>query len=244
MDEDQAEEILNHRPCFTIPGKEGVSLAAGQVIVKRVLGVGGQGSAFLVGGENSRRLYVAKVLAPEALSDTDTFSDELVKGPEKATEARILLKYLKEPSERIISLLAMNMSHNHAVLYYEFCDAGDLQKVMTGFWKHRQHVPEGFLWHVFGQLTEAVAFIHRASPDPAATWGPVLHCDLKPPNVFLKWVTGDYLHARYPNVMLGDFGLATPLRRGLLARPYENGTPPYCAPEWPRTSRKSDVWGI
>ena len=49
---------------------------------------------------------------------------------------------------------------------------------------------------------------------------------------------------RYPNIKLGDFGLATALRKGIQSKHYQNGTPPFCAPEWPRTSIKSDVWGI
>ena len=61
---------------------------------------------------------------------------------------------------------------------------------------------------------------------------PILHNDLKPGNIFLKWERGDYARMRYPTIKIGDMGGAALLDEG----EWIGGTAQYTAPEWPRVS--------
>lgn len=52
MQEVDAEDILNKKTPVIVAGRgHTVKLTAGQIVIQRTLGVGGQGSAFLVGSE-------------------------------------------------------------------------------------------------------------------------------------------------------------------------------------------------
>ena len=127
------------------------------------------------------------------------------------------------------------------VLYFEFCAGGDL----SDFVSHKRN-SEYFIWSVFLQLAEALAFLlygdnRRAkSPDtPPAGWEPVLHLDVKPANIFLRRRPSS--RDPYPDVVLGDFGLATVHS---VAR--DCGTWEWIGPEigQNRLTAKSDVWGL
>ncbi|KAI4253475.1 MAG: hypothetical protein LQ352_003669 [Teloschistes flavicans] len=128
---------------------------------------------------------------------------------------------------------------------YNYCSAGDLERLADAYISHQAHIPESFIWHVFLQLAEAFAFIHtgydRLSLDPRRRphkgFHPVIHRDVKPANVFLK--PNDYADG-YPNLVLADFGLATTQTstNNLI------GTLSYQGPEIPLHSREGDIWSL
>jgi serine/threonine protein kinase len=74
-------------------------------------------------------------------------------------------------------------------------------------------------------------------------WTTIIHRDIKPSNVLL---TGPRPGEIFPNVRLGDFGLAKCFSPS--STPAENnsfcGTPPWQAPEIPNAIPASDVWAI
>ena len=47
-----------------------------------------------------------------------------------------------------------------ASVYIEFCDRGDLEGLQKAYARHPESiVPEGFIWHAFLGLTEALAYL-------------------------------------------------------------------------------------
>ncbi|KAF2731405.1 kinase-like protein [Polyplosphaeria fusca] len=88
----------------------------------------------------------------------------------------------------------------------EFCDEGDLKD----YCGQQTEIPEDFIWHVFESVADALSYCYDG-PEDAKYWRPILHNDIRPANVFLssKSQSGEVLNAKYPRVVLGDFGLAS-----------------------------------
>lgn len=128
------------------------------------------------------------------------------------------------------------------VLYFEFCKGGDLLDYIPRVGENRNS--ESFLWQCLVQLADAIAFLHYGynrfanNPNtPPRSWKRVIHRDIKPENVFLRRdMTG---RNPVPDIVLGDFGLAT-----LEAESYGAGTKEWMAPEIPLVTKESDVWGV
>lgn len=97
-------------------------------------------------------------------------------------------------------------------IYTEYCNQGDLERLIRAHWREGKLIPERFIRHTFTRLADALAYCHfgveDATPDPMPDkvpgWLTVLHRDLKPSNVFLKFRPGE----TYPAVVLADFGHA------------------------------------
>ncbi len=68
-------------------------------------------------------------------------------------------------------------------------------------------------------------------------WRQVVHCDLKPNNIFLREPRSN--DNPLPNIVLGDFGFAVigEDRSG-------GGAPRYQPPEYPHNTDASDVWAL
>lgn len=84
-------------------------------------------------------------------------------------------------------------------------------------------INEHFIWYTLREITEAMIALHegpgacskpyetaidRPAPNelPSKPWIPIMHFDLKPPNVFLETVNTEY--PEYPKPVLADFGLS------------------------------------
>lgn len=127
------------------------------------------------------------------------------------------------------------------VMYFEHCKGGDLSKFQPR--NGDKGPPEAFLWHVFLQLADAIAFLHYGynrfssrPEDPPHGWRRIVHCDIKPGNVFLRRVTKKN---DVPEIVLGDFGLAT-----LKETTRGGGTDEWIGPEIPVMTKENDVWGV
>ena len=172
-----------------------------------VLGYGGNGKAVLVRKRSTHQLRVCKIIHNEEGDDWETY----------LTEVKIL-RDLLPPSERILRFdEAFRVSPTRCQIYTEYCDQGDLYKLVGRYMEARRLIPESFIWHIFLQLSEALAYIHYGYHHKIGTtiqhhkgsWPEIIHADMKPDNVFLRssrWKGG------YPDIVLGDFGSAILLR--------------------------------
>jgi serine/threonine protein kinase len=100
-------------------------------------------------------------------------------------------------------------SYRMYIGYHPRGDLGQFTKKKS-FYNHRERIPEPALWKWFEDLTEASLLLSTgAEPEADAKdgWKKIVHCDLKPANVFLdnpdekRWRS-------YPQAVVGDFGLA------------------------------------
>ena len=163
----------------------------------------------------------------------------------RVKEANVFSNYLK-PHPRITEMIICFLDQipgSSQVIVFEYCDAGDLWDLLSKFREHRYKVPESFLWHIGIHMSEALAYIHhgvRGSGRPAH-WTGVIHADIKPENILLRWVPGESRNSRYPDIVLADFGVAQ--IEGAVS-PNDNGTPEWWPPEKTKNSKAADVWAL
>ena len=194
----------------------------------KVLGEGGQGECHLVERRSDGRKFVRKI--------SHTFME---KPSGKPVEAYILQDVLSQ-HERSIKLIEYTIAQDSLIAIYEFYPGGDLVSYLPN---GRERPSERFVWWIFVQLADVLAYLHEGfdhkNPSRAPRdWQPVIHCDIKPDNIFLREHRRD---SAYPNVVLGDFGYAT-LKPGK----YTSGTKAYHSPEIKETGNTtcSDVWAL
>lgn len=194
----------------------------------RVLGYGGNGNCYLLKRRSDQALRVCKV--------TYRFHEK------EPREATILLKILPR-HPRILNLHDVIIHARTFQLYFDYYSGGDLSDLIKDYNERQTLIPEPLLWNCFRQLAEALNFIHygfdeRSDYGMQPTWISVIHGDIKPENVFLRFPNGTTSHTlqNYPFLVLGDFGSASlyPLRRV--------GTYIWQPPEIPMTSKGADVW--
>ena len=191
------------------------------------VGSGGFGNCFLLQKRSDPSLVVCKV---------QKRSKDISQEP---LEVEILRDIICD-HPRIVRLHeAITHTHNMQ-LYFDYYPGGDLFNIIARYHEMQEAMPEKFIWHVFLQLSEGLAYIHhgydRRVNVPVLSWEPIIHGDIKPENVFLGPPTAD-THG-YPSIVLGDFGLAT-----IHQRPVP-GTWMWQPPELPMSSKKADCWAL
>lgn len=139
-------------------------------------------------------------------------------------------------------------------IYQEYCDGGDLGKVIQTFKKNKELVPEEFIWEILVQMLLALYRCHYGvnatkvnlfTPGASGTEPKVnsdtviIHRDIKPENIFLLDLG--------KTAKLGDFGLAKMLTsQNDFAKTYV-GTPYYMSPEVLMDNPYSpvcDIWSL
>ena len=154
-----------------------------------------------------------------------------------------MLKHKISGHARILKMYDYTLESNartgqeNLLMLYEYCRGGDLAQF------HPSIISEEFLWHVFTQATEGLAFLHygfiQGAPDetwPSSRWQHVVHRDLKPDNIFLREKITP--QNPFPDVVLGDFGLAT-----FSPTSGRAGAIDFMPPE-EYSSAKGDVWSL
>ena len=194
----------------------------------KALGKGGQGECYLVERRSDGKKFVRKV--------SHTFLETSNGQP---VEARILQDVLGQHT-RAIKLIEYALAEDCLITIYDFYPGGDLLSCLPNKYDRQS---EKFVWCVFFQLADVLAYLHEGFDyqDPYSTaldWRPVVHCDIKPENVFLRENRHDN---PYPNIVLGDFGLAT-----LHPGKHCSGTSTYQSPELEKTgnTKASDIWAL
>ncbi|XP_078503244.1 serine/threonine-protein kinase Nek2-like [Lissotriton helveticus] len=145
-----------------------------------------------------------------------------------------LLRELKHPNIVRFYDRIYDSPNSKLYLVMEYCEGGDLARLIEKHSKPSCYMDEDFILRVFAQLTSALKECHKR------TFGgtTVLHRDLKPANIFLD---------AKQNVKLGDFGLARILRHDSSFAKSFVGTPCYMSPEQMSSEHydeKSDIWSL
>ena len=199
----------------------------------QVLGTGGNGKAILLQRRSNRSLLVVKITNPFPGWSTTTIAKEA-----------FLLKHRLTENDRIVRLT--NYLHSAQVpqiqLYLEYCNGGDLQRLLNLYSAHGRTLPESFAWHAFRQIAEGLAFIHygydhKLGPNqklPVDTWRKVIHADLKPENILLRMSKSS---RDYPDLVLADFG-----NSHTEADYHTAGTEVWLPPEKHYVSEYGDTW--
>ncbi|CAD6446463.1 7e48b72b-33fa-41f5-b299-dddf84051c35-CDS [Sclerotinia trifoliorum] len=167
-------------------------------------------------------------------------------------EIRTYLRYIKNGHENIKNLEAFHQYRDGDKLmmaqFFRICDGGNLKQLRMGYREKEMIPPEQFIWRIYSQLIEALAFLHNEHPkyqnDPRHLNRPsILHPDLAAENVYLVWPFMQPRDDIYPDVRLGDFekSLFVPIGKGVVIDD-PDADPKYKPPEVNFISAKSDVW--
>lgn len=186
----------------------------------RPIGKGGQGTTVLMQRKSDGVLAICKKV--------DDY--ELIDG--MPVEAIILQDIL--PSSRWINKMikfsfeASRRHHKDTLFeWFEYCRGGDLLNAV----ERCGRLSEDFIWHCFIQIAEALNVVHNAGSQR------IVHRDVKSDNIFLDQ---KYLHeAPWPNLKLGDFGLAS-----LEQRSITRCVALWQGPEFPHQSAAGDMWAL
>ncbi|KAF2636257.1 kinase-like protein [Massarina eburnea CBS 473.64] len=159
------------------------------------------------------------------------------------------------PHKSIAQILAyfqkMPKADSDCVLF-EYCAGGDLFDLQRWMWKKNRCLwSEAFMWAIFTQLGDAMAFLHEGQgcpgPHDADLWRPVVHRDVKMENVFID-ALGAKDDCSSVKVKLGDFGLSTFYNPKDPKMPGHWGTTILWPPEQTWEGREAtpagDIWAV
>ncbi|VEU23798.1 DEKNAAC104965 [Brettanomyces naardenensis] len=195
-----------------------------------IIGRGSFGCIRKVRRKTDGRVYVRKEISYMAMNYNEI--------RQLASEFRIL-RELNHPN--IVEYLNHEDVEDQQMLYIymEYCDGGDLSKLIRRYKEKEEYVPENLIWQIFTQVLLALYRCHNGTdienaesiftstpqiePPAVTDLHVVIHRDIKPDNVFL--LSDGY------TVKLGDFGLAKCLQSATDFAKTFVGTPYYMPPE-------------
>ncbi|KAA6385234.1 MAG: putative NEK protein kinase [Streblomastix strix] len=178
----------------------------------------------LEGGAQGRTFYVKLIETgvPYAMKRIN-----YMKKSDKERAEKEIAQMKKLESKFTVRLVYTFQDRTDMFLVTEYCENGDLRKVITEL----QQVPEEErvmrVWAIFGQMIRALEFLHCNG---------VIHRDIKPANIFVM-IDG--------SVRLGDFGLARDVEGDYYLK--EEGTKVYMAAEvfkFKRMDYSTDIFAI
>ncbi|KAA6380896.1 MAG: putative protein kinase [Streblomastix strix] len=188
----------------------------GEYLVKMKFSAGAMSNTFLVEkGENTNKLFVLKIV--------NYFTDEDMDRAEREIAQLELLK-----SSYTVRLICSFTDHTNMCMVFEYCERGDLKNEITQLQKLPEQERVMCVWEILALMSLALNHLHSHD---------VLHCDIKPENIF---VMAD------GSVRMGDFGLA----KELIDKSYAGtivGTKPYMAPEiftQKKMDKQSDMYSL
>jgi serine/threonine protein kinase len=217
--------------------------------VHEELARGGQARIVRVTYRGDNHEYIFKVYNERATGQLESELLAAIKGhPNLVYQERFLDNF---PEPGLCSLLLRH------------CDQGDLLHYLDQNIKAQTAISEMFIWKVFAQLVDALAYLHYGvgtdgfdENEPYANPHRIVHRDIKPENIFLFSKSG--IANRHtanggidplPSLKLGDFGLSRPLPdREASFHGWRGGTPAWQPPEQivkPFISGPAqDIWAV
>ena len=222
-------KVISERPCGDLRRRD-TGGGSGKYKLLYVLGKGGQGVT-----EVCRRNSDGKELVRKQQNMFSMYGNDPM---EMFLFEKVLMTH---PHVLNFDHANWNNQCGSVVLYFEHCEGGDLAK-----WQGKacsKLLEENFLWHVFIQLADALAYLHHGTcmslplSRPHMGWKRTIHRDMKPANIFLRQPIAT--SREIPDVVIGDFGLAT-----FKEPTYGCGTDEWVAPETPKVTKEGDVWGL
>jgi serine/threonine protein kinase len=153
-------------------------------IIKKEIGRGSYGVAYLVTQVPTKHLYVLKRINLGEMNANDK---------QAALQEVEILKKIDHP--HIIKYYSSYIEDNTLSIITEYAEAGDLYQLILRNRHRKTNIVESILWRIFKELSHAIGYLHENN---------IVHRDIKCQNVFL---TKSY------RVKLGDFGaskLVTP----------------------------------
>ncbi|THW31470.1 kinase-like protein [Aureobasidium pullulans] len=172
--------------------------------------------------ERRRNLYVFKIV---------TKQKSLFSHPEwgiVSNEAYFLLGILKtnlQAHSNIVQLFNCVTTKARAglflhILQMEYCDGGDLWELNSRCLKHGARIPKSLVIHIFKSLVTALAYLHHGLillsnrttqrhflPASPKRWQTILHNDIKPENILLRWPASASESSRFPEIVLSALAL-------------------------------------
>lgn len=202
----------------------------GPYIVRRKIGQGGYGAVFEAEHESIGQRAAIKVLDPKH------------SGERKATE-RFLNEARATGIIRHPGLVKVydyqKTSDDLVCLIMEFLEGESLGKCISGLRTRKERMPMARVLEIIRQVGSALQAVHAAN---------IVHCDLKPDNIFL---VPDPAVPGGERVKLLDFGIAKFLTQSVGQTTTTNlilGSPRYMAPEQcegrEELSNKADVYAL
>lgn len=154
------------------------------------------------------------------------------------------LRFLKAlpKCNHVVALLAYEMQpcYSQVSLFFEWYPLGDVRiwKETKFVQRNNKQVPETFIWRLYIQMSQALAFIHTGHGTNAKNWTPLIHRDIKPDNIMVTMV------GTYPSFKLNDFGVSKWMTPGI-ALDSTCGTYVWQPPELPRiNTTAADIWSL
>ena len=90
----------------------------------------------------------------------------------------------------------MDVNKKDLCIVMEFCNKGTLTDYIRN---NAFPIPEWSVWRIINQLSSGLKYLHKQRPS-------IIHCDLKPDNIFCKLNVGI-------DLKIGDFGISKILGR-------------------------------
>ncbi|KAK6002591.1 hypothetical protein QM012_001341 [Aureobasidium pullulans] len=243
------------------------------------LGKGGQGCARLFVRVDEQNRITKRIVVKDSCQNLATWADEnwwargrLGFDPRESIVNKLLSLPTPERWERyIVEYLGHSINHQWKTnrTYMEYCDGGDLHKLMKAQIRDRhvnlnyesgnseydiaksvkvsggEVIPEPFVWYYLKQMAIA---LHRMSNIPIRQnkGNFVVHKDIKPENIFLTSPDPKEF-PKYPVCKLGDFGSAHvtfPHDPDNQEEWYDPVTPGFIPPEMDRFVYSETAWEL
>ena len=193
----------------------------------------------VVSSRTTGKLYVSKRV-----------SNSGIHRPEARAELAALLRFgrasphLNGMREHVFSPDGRSLT-----LVLEYCDRGTLSNELDRRLQGGGGFAEVELWHVFDGVAKGLAYMHDGVLDathreaaPVRGWERSWHLDMKLDNIFLSSPSPG---ARFPRVVIGDFGCVITAREAEAGRQVENGAEAWGpAEQWERFGWETDVWAM